>query len=195
MKEKIWRYEREDLQQALQVVQDGGVILYPTDTIWGIGCDATNPEAVHKVYQLKQREDAKALISIVDSNAKLMSLMRIVPPIAYDLIDVATSPLTIIYPNVHGLAPNLLAQDGSAGIRVVDSEPFCRALCERLRVPLVSTSANISGHPAPADFGEVAEEIKAGVDYIVQYRQEDRTKSVASHIIKLNADGTFVVIR
>lgn len=189
------RYEREDLLRALEVLQRGGVILYPTDTIWGIGCDATNPEAVAKVYALKKREDAKALISIVDSNAKLVRLMPEIPDISYDLIDAATSPLTIIYPNVRGLAPNLLAEDGSAGIRVVDSEPFCKALGERFRKPIVSTSANFSGAPAPAHFGEIDQEIIEGVDYVVKYRQSDRTVARASNIIKLFADGTFKIIR
>lgn len=189
------RYEREDLQQALEVLKNGGIILYPTDTIWGIGCDATNPEAVAKVYALKRREDAKALISIVDSNAKLVGLMREIPEISYDLLEATTTPLTIIYPNVKNIAPNLLAEDGSAGIRIVDSEPFCRALCERFRKPIVSTSANISGESSPAHFGEISQEVIDGVDYVVKYRQNDRSSSKASSIIKLNADGTFVIIR
>lgn len=190
-----YRYDRDDLQSALRVLQSGGLILYPTDTIWGIGCDATNAEAVEKVYQLKQRADAKALISIIDSNAKLMALMAEIPSIAYDLMEVTTTPLTIIYPNVRGLAPNLLADDGSAAIRVVDREPFCKVLGERLRKPIVSTSANLSGTPAPRHFGEIAPAIIEGVDYVVKYRQEDRTPSKASSIIKLNADGTFNLIR
>lgn len=190
-----YRYEREDLLKALEVLNAGGLILYPTDTIWGIGCDATNEDAVRKVYQLKQREDAKALISIIDSNAKLMSLMPEIPEIAYDLVEVATSPLTIIYPNVRGLASNLLAEDGSAGIRVVETEPFCKALGERFRKPIVSTSANLSGHTAPRHFGEIDSEIIEGVDYVVKYRQEDRSETKASSIIKLNADGTFKLIR
>lgn len=189
------RYEREDLLQALDVLKVGGVILYPTDTIWGVGCDATNPEAVAKVYALKRREDAKALICITDSNAKLVGLMQEIPEISYDLLEATTTPLTIIYPNVKNIAPNLLAEDGSAGIRIVDSEPFCKALCERFRKPIVSTSANISGEPAPQHFGEISQEIIDGVDYVVKYRQGDKTKSKASSIIKLNADGTFTIIR
>lgn len=189
------RYEREDLAEALRVLEAGGVILYPTDTIWGIGCDATNKEAVEKVFKLKHRASAKALISIVDSSAKLQGLMAEVPEIAYDLIEASPTPLTVIYPGVHGLAPNLLAEDGSAGIRVVDGEPFCRELCRRLKKPIVSTSANVSGEPSPAHFGEISEAILEGVDYVVRYRQGDRRAATASSIIKLEVDGQFKVIR
>lgn len=190
-----YRYEREDIAEALKVVERGGLIIYPTDTIWGIGCDATNAEAVARVFELKRRVSAKALISIVDSTAKLPGLMRQVPEIAYDLIEATTTPLTIIYPEVKGLAHNLLAEDGSAGIRVVSSEPFCRDLCQRLKRPLVSTSANISGEAAPAHFGEITEEVLSGVDYVVKYRQEDRRPASPSSIIKLEADATFKLIR
>ncbi|MDO5036592.1 MAG: L-threonylcarbamoyladenylate synthase [Porphyromonas sp.] len=190
------RYDPEDLKEALQTLKNGGLILYPTDTIWGIGCDATRLEAVEKVYKLKQRADAKALISITDSSAKLMGLMKDVPEVAYDLIEATTTPLTIIYPDVHGLAQNLLAEDGSAGIRVVD-EPFCRDLCQRFRMPIVSTSANISGAPSPSVFADISNEIKEGVDYIVKYRQDERStkRKKPSSIIKLKSDGTFKLIR
>lgn len=147
------------------------------------------------MFELKRRASAKALISIVDSVAKLPALMREVPEIAYDLIEATTTPLTIIYPEVKGLAPNLLAEDGSAGIRVVESEPFCRDLCMRLKRPVVSTSANISGDPAPAHFGEITEEVLSGADYVVRYRQEDRRMAKASGIIKLEVDGSFKLIR
>lgn len=193
--ESNWRYEREDLAHALEVLEQGGLIVYPTDTIWGIGCDATNPDAVKKVFALKQREDAKALISIVDSTAKLAGLMKEVPFIAYDVIEASTTPVTIIYPSVHGLAPNLLADDGSAGIRVVDEEPFCKEMCKRFKKPIVSTSANISGAASPANFGEITDEILSGVDYVVKYRQTDRSKGKASSIIKLDVDCSFKVIR
>ena len=189
------RYEREDLSEALRVLEEGGVILYPTDTIWGIGCDATNAEAVQKVFELKHRASAKALISIVDSSAKLQGLMAEVPEIAYDLIEARPTPLTVIYPGVRGLAPNLLAEDGSAGIRVVDREPFCRDLCLRFKKPIVSTSANVSGAPSPAHFGEISQEILEGVDYVVKYRQGDRRPATASSIIKLEVDGQFKVLR
>ena len=187
-------FSREDLNAALHALESGGLILYPTDTVWGIGCDATNSEAVRKVYALKRRDDAKALISIVDSNAKLDGLMREVPEMAYDLTELANEPLTIIYPNVTGLAPNLLAEDGSAGIRVC-SEPFCQALCLRFKRPIVSTSANISGMPTPSYYAEISEEVLQGVDYIVQYRRNDSTPHRASRIMKLDVDGTFTLIR
>lgn len=193
--ESNWRYEREDLAHALEVLEQGGLIVYPTDTIWGIGCDATNLDAVKKVFALKQREDAKALISIVDSTAKLAGLMKEVPFIAYDVIEASTTPVTIIYPSVHGLAPNLLADDGSAGIRVVDEEPFCKEMCKRFKKPIVSTSANISGAASPANFGEITDEILSGVDYVVKYRQTDSSKGKASSIIKLDVDCSFKVIR
>ncbi len=197
MEEEIERYQREDLAEALRVLNAGGLIAYPTDTIWGIGCDATNERAVERVFALKRRSDAKALISIVDSSSKLLGLMPEVPPIAYDLLEAATSPLTIIYPNVKSLAQNLLAEDGSAGIRVVasEAEPFCNALCMRFKKPIVSTSANISGEASPRYFGEVSEEILKGVDYVVKYRQGDQRPHKASGIIKLFGDGTFQLIR
>lgn len=188
------RWELSDLNEALRVLKEGGIILYPTDTVWGIGCDATNPDAVRKVFALKQRDDAKALISIAHTNAILRNLMDNVPDIAYDLIDAATSPLTIIYPAVRGLAPNLLAEDGSAAIRIVD-DPFCIKMCERFRKPIVSTSANISGEPTPAHFGKISSAVKHGVDYIVKYRQKDRSVTTPSNIIKLEVNGTFVIIR
>lgn len=187
-------YSKDDLDTALKTLQQGGIILYPTDTIWGIGCDATDTNAVQKIYEIKKRSDAKALISIIDSNAKLQSLMEEVPEIAYDLTDLATEPLTIIYPNVRGLAPNLLAEDGSAGIRICD-DPFCKMLCQRFKRPIVSTSANISGETTAASFHEISQEILNAVDYIVKYRQEDSRQRKASKIIKLNADGTFILIR
>lgn len=188
------RWELSDLNEALRVLKEGGLILYPTDTVWGIGCDATNPDAVRRVFELKQRDDAKALISIVHTGAILPHLMREVPSIAYDLIDATTHPLTIIYPEIHGLAPNLLAEDGSAAIRIID-EPFCVKMCERFRKPIVSTSANVSGQPTPAHYGKVAPEIKNGVDYIVKYRQRDRSITQPSGIIKLETDSTFRIIR
>ncbi|MDO4770456.1 L-threonylcarbamoyladenylate synthase [Porphyromonas sp.] len=194
MKEEQFVYTKEDIQAALEALQRGEIILYPTDTIWGIGCDATNTEAVKKIYAIKQREDAKALISIIDSNAKLQGLMDEVPELAYDLTELATEPLTIIYPNVRGLAPNLLAEDGSAGIRICN-EPFCKVLCQRFKKPIVSTSANISGETAPRFFTEISPAIIEAVDYIVRYRRDDNRPHSASKIMKLNIDGSFVLIR
>lgn len=175
-------------------MQAGGIILYPTDTIWGIGCDATNEEAVRRVYELKRRIDNKAVLVLTDSSAKLNMYVSEVPDIAWDLIEVTDTPLTIIYSQAKNLASNLLGEDGSIGIRVTNEE-FSRKLCERFRKPIVSTSANISGEPSPANFQEISEEIKKGVDYIVNYRQEDMSKAKPSHIIKLGNGGVFQIIR
>ncbi len=184
----------EDIKKAFDVLVAGGLILYPTDTIWGIGCDATNEEAVRRVYELKKRTDSKALIVMLDSTAKLNYYVEDVPDIALDLIELADKPLTIIYDGARNVAPNLLADDGSLAIRVTN-EKFSQALCQRFRKALVSTSANISGEPAPANFSEISEEIKNGVDYIVNYRREDMIKSKASGIIKLGRTGEVKVIR
>ena len=184
----------EDLKKACDVLRKGGLILYPTDTIWGIGCDATNEEAVQRVYTLKQRADNKAMLLLLGNEARLESYVQEVPEIAWSLIEVADRPLTLIYPGARNLAPNLIAEDGSVGIRITREE-FSRRLCEQFRRPVVSTSANISGQPAPHTFQEIAEEIKQGVDYIVQYRQDDLTAAQPSSIIKLRAGGLFQIIR
>ncbi len=184
----------EDIKKACEVMASGGIILYPTDTIWGIGCDATNEEAVRKVYALKKRADNKAMLVLMDSEAKLNMYVSDVPDIAWDLIRVANKPLTIIYSNARNLAPSLLGEDGSVGIRITNEE-FSRRLCERFRRPLVSTSANVSGEPSPANFSEVSEVIRNGVDYVVGYRQDDRSKAAPSNIIKLGAGGLVKVIR
>ena len=170
----------EDIKKACEVMAAGGIILYPTDTIWGIGCDATNEKAVQRVYELKRRTDNKA--------------MSDVPDIAWDLISVSDKPLTIIYSSAKNLATNLLGADGSVGIRITNEE-FSKKLCERFRKPLVSTSANVSGEPSPVNFSEVSEVIKEGVDYIVSYRQDDMSKAAPSGIIKLGAGGLVQVIR
>ena len=172
----------------------GGLILYPTDTIWGIGCDATNEEAVRRVYELKRRSDHKAMLLLMDSSAKLNYYVQEVPDVAWDLIELADSPLTVIYSGARNVAPNLLAEDGSVGIRITQEE-FSHKLCERFRKPLVSTSANVSGEPSPANFSEISATIKAGVDYIVRYRQDDLSKAAPSHIIKLSAGGLVKIIR
>ena len=172
----------------------GGLILYPTDTIWGIGCDATNEEAVRRVYELKRRSDHKAMLLLMDSSAKLNYYVQEVPDVAWDLIELADSPLTVIYNGARNVAPNLLAADGSVGIRITQEE-FSHKLCERFRKPLVSTSANVSGDPSPANFSEISETIKAGVDYIARYRQDDLSKAAPSHIIKLGAGGLVKIIR
>ena len=185
---------RNDLKKACEVMAAGGLILYPTDTIWGIGCDATNEEAVRRVYELKRRSDHKAMLVLLDSEAKLNGYVSNVPDIAWDLIEVADKPLTIIYSDAKNLAPSLVGEDGSVGIRIT-REAFSRQLCERFRKPVVSTSANISGEPSPASFAEISEEVKKGVDYIVEYRQDDQTKAKPSSIIKLGDGGLVQVIR
>lgn len=190
----IYNKMTEDIKKACEVMAAGGIILYPTDTIWGIGCDATNEEAVRRVYELKKRADNKAMLVLLDSDAKLDRYVSEVPSVAWDLIEVADKPLTIIYSGAKNLAPNLLGEDGSVGIRITN-EDFSRRLCERFRKPLVSTSANVSGEPSPANFSEISDEIKAGVDYIVNYRQDDLSKAQPSNIIKLGAGGLVKVIR
>ena len=184
----------EDIKKACEVMAAGGLILYPTDTIWGIGCDATNEEAVRRVYELKRRSDHKAMLLLMDSSVKLNYYVQEVPDVAWDLIELADSPLTVIYSGARNVAPNLLAEDGSVGIRITQEE-FSHKLCERFRKPLVSTSANVSGEPSPANFSEISATIKAGVDYIVRYRQDDLSKAAPSHIIKLGAGGLVKIIR
>lgn len=175
-------------------MQKGGVILYPTDTVWGIGCDATNEEAVKRVFEIKQRADSKAMLVLVDNPVKVEFYVSEVPEVAWDLIDMTTKPLTIIYDGARNLAPNLIAADGSVGIRVTNEE-FSRQLCFRFRKAVVSTSANISGQPAPAVFHEISEEIKQAVDYIVDYRREETGHPKPSSIIKLGKRGQIKIIR
>ena len=184
----------DDIKKAVEVLQQGGVILYPTDTIWGIGCDATNAEAVKRVYEIKKRVDSKAMLVLLDNDNRLQQYVTEVPEVAWELIDVADKPMTIIYSGAKNLAKNLIAQDGSVGIRIAKDE-FCQKLIGRFRKPIVSTSANISGESAPAIFDDILEEIKQSVDYIVSYRQDDMSKRPASSIIKLDASGLIKVIR
>lgn len=184
----------EDVKKACEVMNKGGVILYPTDTVWGIGCDATNEEAVKRVYEIKQRADSKALLVLVDSQAKVDFYVQDVPEVAWDLLDVAVKPLTVIYSGARNLAPNLLAEDGSVGIRITNEE-FSKQLCFRFRKAIVSTSANISGQPSPSNFSEISEEVKSLVDYIVEYRQDDFGHPNPSSIIKLGKGGEVKIIR
>lgn len=173
---------------------EGGVILYPTDTIWGIGCDATNEEAVRRVYEMKQRSDSKAMLVLVDSSVKVDFYVQDVPEIAWDLIDLADKPLTIIYSGARNLASSLLAEDGSVGIRVTN-EAFSKRLCQQFRKAIVSTSANISGQPSPGNFSEISEKVKSAVDYIVEYRREETGRPKPSGIIKLGRGGVIQLIR
>lgn len=184
----------EEIKKACQVMREGGVILYPTDTIWGIGCDATNEEAVRRVYEIKRRADSKAMLVLVDSAVKVDFYVQDVPEVAWDLIEVADKPLTIIYSGARNLAPDLLAEDGSVGIRVTGEE-FSKRLCQQFRKAIVSTSANVSGQPSPQNFSEISEEIKAAVDYIVDYRREETTQAKPSSIIKLDKGGVIKIIR
>lgn len=194
------RYDKEDLQAALRVLRSGGVIVYPTDTVWGIGCDATNAEAVAKIYAMKQREDSKSMLVLLDSPAKLDYYVD-VPEAAEQLLAVNEDaseeelrPMTIIYPKARNMAPNLIAEDGSVGIRIT-REPFSKALCAQLRHPIVSTSANISGEPTPKVFSEISQRIIDHSDYCCLFRRDVDCPHEPSSIIKINADGTFQILR
>jgi L-threonylcarbamoyladenylate synthase len=185
---------KNELEKALEVLKAGGIILYPTDTIWGIGCDATNEEAVQKVMALKGRSASKSLIVLLDNENKLASYVPEIPDVAYDLIEFAENPLTIVYSNAKNLAPSVINEDGSVGIRVVKHN-FCQQLIQRFRLPIVSTSANISGQAAPKNFSELAQEIIDGVDYVVNLEQEVLEEKTPSTIMKLSPDGLFTFIR
>jgi len=184
----------DDLKKAVEVLKAGGIILYPTDTIWGIGCDATNKEAVKRIYEIKKREDSKSMLVLMENPALLDRYVDEVPEVAWDLVEITTTPLTVIYPGAKNLAQNLIAEDGSVGIRFT-KEKFSSQLLQRFRRPIVSTSANISGEKSPAFFDEISDEIKNSVDYIVEYRQDDRTPSKPSGIIKLGTGGQIDIIR
>lgn len=185
---------QDEVKKAIEVMKAGGVILYPTDTVWGIGCDATNEEAVKKVYEIKRRSDSKALICLVDSEARLTRYVRNVADVTWDMIELAEKPLTVIFDNATGLAPNLLAEDGSVGIRITREE-FSKELCFRFQKPIVSTSANISGEPTAQTFDEISDEIKSAVDYVVRYNQRCKEKHKPSSIVKIKANGEFTIIR
>ena len=194
MKETMSRDRDTDIQKAIEVLLAGGTILYPTDTIWGIGCDATNPEAVKRVFEIKRREDSKALICLVDSAGRLQRYVRNVPDVAWDIVDLATKPTTLILSGANGLAPNLLAEDGSVGLRVT-SEVFSHTLCYRFQKAIVSTSANISGEPSPQTFADINPEIIEAVDYVCLSRQRDTSIHEPSSIIKLGPSGEVTIIR
>lgn len=184
----------DEAKKCVEIMRKGGVILYPTDTVWGIGCDATNPEAVKRVYEIKKRQDSKALLLLVDSVDRLARYVGDVPAVAWDLIELTTKPLTIIYDGARNLAPNLVSDDGSVGIRVT-SELFSKELCYRFQKAVVSTSANVSGEPTPNNFSEISREIIDAVDYVVNYKQLELGKSKSSSIIKLTKNGTVTIIR
>ncbi len=183
----------EDIKQCIATLQAGGTILYPTDTVWGIGCDATNAYAVKKVYKIKKRNDSKALIVLTASERDVMQYTAAVDLSLFNYLDNTFKPTTVIYENGLGFAENLLAEDGSIAIRICQ-EDFCKALIKRLGRPIVSTSANISGKPAAAQFSDIDEVIKTGVDYVVKYRQDENRPTQPSSIIRWK-DGTVLVIR
>ena len=185
---------KEDIRRAVEVMNKGGIILYPTDTIWGLGCDATNANAVRRIYEIKQRTDAKALISLVDSETKVQFYVKEVPEVAWDVMELSERPMTVVFDGGRNLAPNLLAEDGSVAIRIT-KEAFSKELCMRMKRAVVSTSANISGQPAPRCFAEISEEIKGAVDYICTSRQDEPPTQTASSIIKLGAGGEVTIIR
>ncbi|MBQ7422282.1 MAG: threonylcarbamoyl-AMP synthase [Prevotella sp.] len=186
--------QEDDIRQAVEVLRRGGIILYPTDTIWGIGCDATNEAAVKRVYEIKQRDDSKALICLVDSDARLQRYVRDVPDVAWQLLDAVVKPTTVILDNASGLAPNLIAEDGSIGMRIT-KEPFSHELCYRFQKAIVSTSANISGEKAPQNYGDISQEIIDAVDYVCFSRRQEHKPHSASSIIKLSENGEVTIIR
>lgn len=185
---------RTEIEKALNVLKDGGVILYPTDTVWGLGCDATNEAAVAKIIAIKERTADKSFIILLDNDAKLQSYVSEIPDVAYDLIEYAENPLTIIFSGAKNLAKNVINEDGSVGIRVVKHD-FCQQLIQRFRKPITSTSANKSGSPSPLIFDEIDEEIKAAVDYTVDWEQELQSPKKPSTIMKLAPGGQFSFIR
>ena len=184
----------EDIRKAVEVLRKGGIILYPTDTVWGIGCDATNSEAVKRVYDIKQRDDSKALICLVDSDARLQRYIRKVPDVAWQLLDCCDKPTTVILDGAVNLAENLIAEDGSVGIRITQ-EPFSKELCFRFQKALVSTSANISGEPAAQNYPDIDPKIIEAVDYVCWSRRQEHKPHKPSSIIKLTEDGQVTIIR
>ena len=189
--------QEEDIRKAVEVMRNGGVILYPTDTVWGIGCDATNAEAVKRVYELKQRDDSKALICLVDSDARLQRYVRDVPDVAWQLIDSIKEggkPTTLILDGAVNLAANLIAEDGSIGMRITQ-EPFSKELCYRFQKAIVSTSANISGEPAAQNYRDIDPKLLEKVDYVCWSRRQEHKPHTPSAIIRLRQDGQVEIIR
>ena len=188
----------EDIRNAIEAMRKGGVILYPTDTVWGIGCDATNAEAVKRVYEIKQRDDSKALICLVDSDARMQRYFRHVPDVAWQLIDSLkegdAKPTTLILDGAINLAENLIAEDGSLGVRITN-EPFSKELCFRFQKAIVSTSANISGEPAAQNYCDIDQRIIEAVDYVCWSRRQEHKPHTPSSIIKLKENGEVTIIR
>lgn len=185
----------EEINGAIEVLKDGGIILYPTDTVWGLGCDATNKDAVEKIYQIKQRSDSKSLITLVSDLDMLTKYVKEIPAMALNLIEVNDKPMTIIYPDAVGLAENVIAEDGSAGIRIPSTSEFCTELVKRFRRPVVSTSANISGQPTPSFYDEINIDIIESVDWCADPYLEEGATGQASQIIKVGLGGEIQIIR
>lgn len=185
---------QDDIKKAVEVMKNGGVILYPTDTVWGIGCDATNAEAVAKVYKIKQRDDSKALICLVDSDARLQRYVRNAPEVAWNVMELATKPTTVIFDEAVNLAPNLIAEDGSIAMRITNEE-FSKEMCYRFQKPIVSTSANISGQPAAQNYCDISEELLNAVDYVCFSRRQEHKPHTPSSIIKIKNNGEIDIIR
>lgn len=183
----------QEVHNAFEVIKNGGIILYPTDTVWGIGCDATNAEAVSKIYALKRREETKSMIVLMNAEKMMYSVFKDIPEVAWQIMDLSEKPTTLILDNPRNVAPNLIAPDKTLGVRMV-KEPFCYKLMERMKKPLVSTSANISGMPTPNSFKEISRDILDGVDYIVNL-QHNKVAAKPSTIIKLGNDLQVKVIR
>ncbi len=183
----------QEIQNAFEVVMRGGIILYPTDTVWGVGCDATNAAAVSKIFELKQRAETKSMICLMNGEKMMYNVFKEIPDVAWQILDLSEKPTTIILDNPRNVAANLIADDKTLGIRIV-KEPFCFKLMEKMRKPLVSTSANISGAPTPASFKEISSEIIKGVDYVVNLHQ-DKTMAKPSTIIKIGNDSQVKIIR
>jgi L-threonylcarbamoyladenylate synthase len=184
----------DDIKESLNTLRNGGVILYPTDTVWGLGCDPTNQSAVDKIFRIKSREEGKSLLLLVNSENMIDRYINEIPEIANQLIEVTDTPLTIVYPGGKNLAEGVCAGDMSVGIRICDDD-FCKELINRFRKPIVSTSANFSGKPSPGNFSEIDESLIEKVDYVVKYRQDDRQKHTASPVIKIGLNGNIQIIR
>lgn len=184
----------EDLRECLKVLKEGGVILYPTDTVWGLGCDPASPGAVKKIFGIKSRSHDKSLIILVNGIQMLERYVSEVPEIVYQLTEVSDDPLTIIYPRGKNLAGGVCADDGTVAIRICNDD-FCNELITRFRKPVVSTSANPSGKPAPANFSEIERSVIDAADYTVKYRRDDKKRYSASPVIKVERNGVFSIIR
>lgn len=183
-----------DIENCLDVLKQGGIILYPTDTVWGLGCDATNESAVEKIFLLKQRPAHKSMIILLADEKDILKYVSQPDPLIFDYLKKLQTPATIIYPNVIGIAGNITGNNGEAGIRIVQ-EPFCKHLIKRFRKPLVSSSANISGEPTPLSFKDIRAAIREGAGYVVRYRRNDTSEGKPSSVLKWNKDGTVTIIR